>query len=534
MLVVLLVFAALNWLTPLVTDDYCYKMMIVNGAVDTSHEVHTIRDLIVSQIDHFLYHNGRTPVELTYQLVDALLGKWFYNLLNPLFFCAYVFLIARYAVRRISLPWVVLTVSMLLFLMPVFQEYYLWMAGGFNYLWSSVLMLYYIMAIEKHEYRAMKRSSWGWMILGFFTGWMHEGLSIPLSVGLLVASVPSIRKNWHRIRVSEGFWMKIFFFAGALFCLSSTLQQGQSGGLNDWQRILAYKIWVGTTEADQLRFVYILFVMLVVAAMAKGYRIRNFLSANVALVVAIVISLGALFYTGVLTNCRASYAAELCSLIMILRLIDSWTWTRLWRESGTRCLMAASAVFAAIVLGYSVINYREHLDIVRQIQEGDQMILLDSRKIPPIVERAVCRTTNTYTCHADMFDPDGNIPRVIAAYYHTEPIWFCPMELYEELTLRPDHFDRLNDCGGMPYYVCKMNDDKEVLTVIFERKTTDMQFVGYKKGFFAFLGQLLSHESIPVESSWVNIDGGYYVFIRKADGIDLRKMIPRFFVNEDM
>ena len=155
------VFAVMNWLTPMITDDYFYMFHSFHGKCDGTHPIQTPWDVVTSQIDHYLWHNGRMAVHVTLQSIDALCGKWLFNLLNPLWFVAYILVTVRFATGRCSFRPVVAMVFILLWVMPIFNELYLWMAGSLNYLWASVVVVWFLIKYPKHEHRSMSWKSAG-------------------------------------------------------------------------------------------------------------------------------------------------------------------------------------------------------------------------------------------------------------------------------------------------------------------------------------------------------------------------------------
>ena len=171
LLFVAVVFAVMNWLTPMITDDYFYMFHSFHGKCDGTHPIQTPWDVVTSQIDHYLWHNGRMAVHVTLQSIDALCGKWLFNLLNPLWFVAYILLTVRFATGRYGFRPVVAMVFILLWVMPIFNELYLWMAGSLNYLWASVVVVWFLIQYPKHEHRSMSWKSAGWLLFALLAGW---------------------------------------------------------------------------------------------------------------------------------------------------------------------------------------------------------------------------------------------------------------------------------------------------------------------------------------------------------------------------
>ena len=244
-------------------------------------------------------------------------------------------------------------------------------------------------------------------------GWTHEGITIPLSVGLL-AAVFIFRSADHR---SESLWMKVAFFAGAFVCMLFSLQQEQylkNGSLADK---FIFKWMIGMQVMQELYLVYLFVILFLILAVIRKIRVREFVCDNFPLLVAMTITLFIVFYSGIAENVRPAYSLEFCSLILILRMLSGFHLEKRPKRILISLLMVVLAAYTIPVGYYSYVNFQEHCDIERQIKKGEQLVVLDSREMPKWIEKNVCRTVNFYTGHPYYLDPDGDMCCYIAAYY---------------------------------------------------------------------------------------------------------------------
>ena len=105
----------------------------------------------------------------------------------------------------------------------------------------------------------------------------------------------------------------------------------------------------------------------------------------------------------------------------------------------------------------------------------------DLMQMPWIIEKNVCRTINVYNCNLGIFDPDSDLCRAFAANYGLESMSFCPEQFLDILQNSPEQLDTLNDCGGLPIYVIRWNDDGPVVGVRYELSEEEGDKPFYKR-----------------------------------------------------
>lgn len=170
----------LNLLTPILADDYSYSL----GLDDT--KINSFMDIINYQWWHYFNWGGRSVAHTIAQFL-LLFPKTIFNMINPLIYTCLIYLIYLHAKgNKESNPLFLLLIHLgLWFLLPVFGQTCLWLVGSCNYLWTSVIILWFLWIYRNKESNPSIIKLIGIFILGFLAGWTNENTSAGLIVILL-------------------------------------------------------------------------------------------------------------------------------------------------------------------------------------------------------------------------------------------------------------------------------------------------------------------------------------------------------------
>ena len=439
--VMTVLFGLWNFLSPYTGDDLRYHCMFANYDIDSSRLVKSMKDVIASNIVHFKYVNGRVLAHLMIQTFTGITGKLPFNILNPLFFTAYIVLICQLGLRHISWRGLLWTVGLVLFLMPNFHLEYLWMCGAVNYLWSSVFILLFLLLLRNTEGKNTKDYRW-WeltllLLFAFVTGGLHEGITVPLCVGLVIYEL----YIWHKKKSFDRHllrpWLTLAFIIGALICMGSTIQRAHN----------QYESFMGSLQERWDCGIYI---------WSKLHRI--------------------------------SHAAELFSLILIIQLADCFKLSRRIKKRVTVLFFTIIIAFYAVVLYYTCINYRQHVALTKQLESGKQIVTFQYADSPSFVNEHICRTIGMGMDDELWYlDPDIELCKVYATIYGLDYMLFMPETLYEMLNNYPDGFEEFTDCGNLPFYTKRIDKDLNIKTLFYrlrEAKPEEIPF--YYRPFTRF------------------------------------------------
>jgi len=188
---VMLLFLMLNIYTPLIADDYSYSIGI-----------NSVLDILKSQYNSYFNWGGRNPAHFIAQFW-LLSGKPFFNIANTLIYCVFIFLIQFHItgnIKRLS-PWLFLTINIFFwFSAPAWGQNFLWLIGSCNYLWTTVLVLLFLVPFRKKhndsKFSLNLLQSILLFITGILAGWSNENSGAAI-LSLLIAYfiVKIVRKD---------------------------------------------------------------------------------------------------------------------------------------------------------------------------------------------------------------------------------------------------------------------------------------------------------------------------------------------------
>lgn len=170
----------LNVLTPLIADDYSYSLNL------DDKKINSIMDVLNYQWWHYFNWGGRT-IAHTIAQVFLLFPKYIFSIVNALIYITLIYLIYLH-IRgsRVDKPVYLLIIHLTLwFLLPVFGQTCLWLIGSCNYLWTTVLILWFLWIYRK-SYKDISISKViGIFFLGVIAGWTNENTAAGLIVILI-------------------------------------------------------------------------------------------------------------------------------------------------------------------------------------------------------------------------------------------------------------------------------------------------------------------------------------------------------------
>ncbi len=138
-------FLVMNLITPFIADDISYAFIwdgehkgnLLDG-IGPRERINSFTDILISQYSHYFWWGGRTVAHICVQFFSWV-GKSYFDILNVLIFCAFVFLIFKIAtgltLREMNKKYLLFIILAIYFLSPSWVLTSVWMTGSINYMW---------------------------------------------------------------------------------------------------------------------------------------------------------------------------------------------------------------------------------------------------------------------------------------------------------------------------------------------------------------------------------------------------------------
>lgn len=167
---------ALNYMTPMIVDDYTYCYSFADG-----ERISTLLQIIPSMASHYQTMNGKIILHAFFQLL-LMLPQGLFDVLNAIMACLLCYVIYSYVWRKWhdedNAVLYFFVISSLWLYIHSFGHVFLWGAGSLNYLWTTTILLLYIRPIYTDFSKNQTKTFWGCYILaGFIMGNLIETTS---------------------------------------------------------------------------------------------------------------------------------------------------------------------------------------------------------------------------------------------------------------------------------------------------------------------------------------------------------------------
>ena len=447
----------LTALTPECRDDFYHKYVSISETEDK--RVESFMDIINYIPRRYMHKAGRAFINIMEYSFTGLLGKSWFNCVNPVFFAVFISSLTLLWGKVTSLN-LLFSLSVVLFLFPIFSETFLWLSGSINYLWPCTFICIFLLFLLKYNQSpAHSAVAYLWAIPCLLIGCTHEGLTVPLALSLLLSIIIFRKPEFTRFeKVLAG-----AFVLGALFCFFAP---GNFARVENYGReviTLGDRIRAGFKLLIQLRAFYILLVCLVSVGIYRLIKykdstwIRQFYWDNCILINSLIFSFPFLFVSGQ-TGKRVMAGPEFYSIILILILIKQL-------KPSTSRWIKYPVILTSIPLWigifyFSVINNNAQKDINEKIESHkSEIIVYDPVSFPAFFPRYVVTAFWSY---------ESAIKRIyhkdMAKYYNYDNLVFMPRRFYEIIITDKLPLQR-SEQNGLPYYILPLNNRDTIRNV---------------------------------------------------------------------
>jgi len=524
MAIVVLAFYALNFFSSQYHDDFVYKFMITGGASDYSHRIGSIGDIIRSQVDHYFTVNGRSIVHFFVQLFTGLLGKQVFNVFNALVFAVFVWLLKLNLTRRSALRangFAIAVVVTMTLLLPRFKDTFLWMTGSINYLWSSTVILAFLLYYDNKRQQPVD-ANLAWILpLAFLAGWTHEGISLPLALSLVFFSLLQFKQSYRQ----QGLWMALFLLGGA--CVAA-LSPGTFSRLGEGSEIAVSTIGVriksGLTLYAKLRLIYLAIIITVVAWVKDRQALKQAIVNNNYLIGAIVLAGGIVLMCG-LSSTRTAFGLELFSMVFTIRLLGIMI-----KDSTAPVLRYCSIaltigliVFYTLLLRHTIPSWQEGQRLIAQITHTHDGIIGTNEHQAGAFSDFICTMISPDAAPNSANYKYTQWPVSIAATYHCDSLVFLPQRFLDDLKLHSEKYELIDKNLPLEFFVQHLEDGESVSEVRYLLSPTDFSsFPFFLRPIAKKMNYYKSTSAICNKWAIVTLYGKRYLIIKRDHDYDDR------------
>lgn len=502
-----IIFYILNYFTPLYSDDWHYNF--IYGSLEN---INSLSDIIKSQYIHYFNVNGRFIPHFIVQLFDGILGKEIFNIFNTIAFILFLHLSTHFVKNEYKASYLPLFLILMLcfFLMPSFNNCFLWMSGACNYLWvADILFLFNLLLFKK-----LNNSKYYPILLvfGIISGWTNEALVIGLGAGyFLYFIIKKIKPMTSQI------WLLCGFYIGTMLLIFSPGSINRALHGNDATfniTIMLHNLMSSLLNMNNIRLLPIFIVILLYLIYKKKIHFKQFIYDNIIWITAIIITFIFILFTRHNSG-HSRFGFELFSLLLIIKLLSTLNINKYL------ILICHSLLLITIiyVIKLSYANNREYQNCMHQIINGSSIILTNEIKCSPYFERLIIRFINSES--SETYNSFMN-QKWIANRYGKKSLVFIPQSLYTQIVEAPEKFNnQFYTTNDLPFYV--MKTEEQIPSAKFILKKTD-----YKK--LPFYLKLIAHKMkkysinniICYKINTLKILNSNYIFIGKNNLIKNR------------
>lgn len=458
----LLLTASVIWLlssfTPLFSDDFNYYLIF-----GTQEPVTSIKDIFISQYNHYFMNNGRFVPHFFVQLFDGILGKEAFNVINALFFSAFLWLLSSMK-EMITVEKQILVFFIVILLLPGFNNAILWLSGSCNYLWTAVFILFFHRLLGKNN---IDKAFYPLLLIyGIISGWTNEAIVVGLSAGYFIYYSLHWRElKKHRLFLLTGFYIGASFLIFAPGSINRFFKgKGDFSISSSISHLLSSFL-----DMSNIRILPLLLVLLIVATCFRKIN-RQFFYDNLLWIVAILVSFIFVLLTGH-TAPHSRFGIELFSLILLLQLLEC---VKIPKTITAVCALATVLILCQTVY-YSYHNYQEYQHCVAQIKEKKSGIVETNEvKLPAFYDRLILRFMPSEDSDYYFSKNDW-----IERYFGAHDILFLPHRFMERLRHDKESFKDFEVNNDLPFYAKRIDGNTQISKAVFHLSETDMTTVPF-------------------------------------------------------
>lgn len=356
-----------------VDDDICYEYVLgekVVGSRDNPYDqkIESFSDIVQSQINHYKGSNGRTIVHIIVQIFTGLIGMRGFAIFVSVLLLSVIVLFIYYTIpeRHRSNPLIWLfTCILFVYLYPSPIGSFYRIVFGCNYLYPMFLLLLYFIAIRKCR-QYVKHTGWltlmGLFLLGFVTGWSHEGFIVPLCGATFIYAICN-----HRMLIKPIWILFLSLWIGGCFLVLCP------ANFNKVSSDMIITIFNGLNIYINLRLFWLAIAIFILAIIRDKRMTTDILRQHPILSISFAISMvfGLIANTGTWSLNGMQFFA---SLLMYFLLPVAFSGITKYRKT--------LALFGVIAFTVYVVHQIDIIRISQKVYQDQLRLISDYKKSP--------------------------------------------------------------------------------------------------------------------------------------------------------
>lgn len=469
-LFIAIIIGMLYWFSaPTMSDDILYHFVWQKDWQQPLRQIQSLSDVIQSQWIHYECLNGRTIMHSMAQLMINFIPYKIVNILNTIVFLLLIWLITLYVSHQKNNHSIIAMMSfaMLFLVISGFGTGFIWIMGAFNYLWSLVFNMCFLIMLRQLGEKRMNWKLLPLILFSFIAGWTHEGFSLPLATSLIIYIILHHR---HILKQANVYCISAYTLGMLMIVTSPALWwRADIDGISISQRLL-YGI---INLLFGIRLSWIMIITLIVVWFKDRKEFMTIVKRHRYMLFAWMIAIAIVFCCGTTLE-RVPICADFIAMLIVL---DIWQghFLQNWRKGIITSIMIVSVIVAIPAVSFYYFNYQNYIYHCSQLRQPD-VTLLRVRQMPvdmnivfqKIYQRYVIPTiefnfNNVYMA----FDAQDNNNKALASLYGKQQVIALPEDIIERIENDSTAFTDWETDIHNNLYVKKINDSQHIDNVTF-------------------------------------------------------------------
>lgn len=364
------------WYREPVLDDITYTYVLdedITAPGALVKKISNLKELWSSQVNHYLYVNGRTIVHSFEQLYYICFGLRSYAFMAAIIVMLLLVCVIRYSLserERRSPLWWVLALIALLYMFPYIHRLWFSINISSNYALPSLLMMVVLLLWRRMRQNHISNNKmWLGGIISFLLGWSHEIFSLPVAGAMTVYYFLHCREF-----KKSGWILAVPLWIGAILMLISPGNWIRVADLSDHSIMrmgIMYRLQFSIRSFVEIPIVWAFVITIITAKVTHKIKLQQFFRNYIWDVVIILFALGFMCITAGYN--RTFTSVSLILLCFVLRLLSI-----MMKNLSKRNSLVLTVIFLVLLTISQLLIIRDS----RKVAESQRIMIELYRKAP--------------------------------------------------------------------------------------------------------------------------------------------------------